>query len=170
MARPDLSRVAAPFHVYIKQVKDDDLLTALRNQASAFSAFLQAIPENKTCYRYAEGKWTIKEVLQHIIDAERVFAYRALCFARREEQSLPSFDENNYAEHSEAHRREWKDMLEEFSTVRKSTIQLFSSFSTAQLEHNGTSSNGKPNYTLAMGFIVAGHVAHHEKIMRERYL
>lgn len=169
MARPDLSRVPDYFHRYISEVKEDDLSDALKNQAQSFIAFLHTIPADKRDYRYAEGKWTIKELLQHIIDTERIFAYRALCIARKEAAPLPGFDENTYAANSKAAQRNWSDLTEEFSVVRHSTEILFSSFDKEQMEQSGTASN-KSIYVAGIGFILAGHVAHHQKIIAERYL
>src|SRR6476660_1020172 len=102
MPRPDLTRVPDHFHKYINQVEEDDLVKAFKKQTRSFLKFLDEIPKNKRGYRYAEDKWTIKEVLQHIIDAERIFAYRALCFARKDATPLPGFDENSYAANSKA--------------------------------------------------------------------
>lgn len=169
MPRPDLTRVASYFQRYINQVEGDELLPALRNQAVSFVSFLETIPQAKTTFSYAEGKWTIKQVVQHIIDAERVFAYRALCFSRKETQPLPGFDENLYADNATASHREWNDLIEEFRVVRESTNLLFSSFTEEQLNSGGIAS-GNPNYVLGIGFIIAGHVTHHEKILKERYL
>ena len=169
MARPDLSRVPEWYHRYINQAEENDLAEALEAQASSFAQFLQTIPVDKRNYRYAEGKWTIKEILQHIIDAERIFAYRALCFARKDSTPLPSFDENSYADNSKASSRGWNEMVEEFNVVRKSTQLLFRSFDKEQLETTGTAS-GKPVYVLAIGFIIAGHINHHISIIKERYI
>jgi hypothetical protein len=169
MPRPDLTRVMEYFHRYINQVKEDDLSSALQIQTISFNAFLQSIPESKTGYRYAEGKWSIKEVLQHIIDTERIFAYRALCFSRNEASELPGFDENSYSDNSAADKRQWDDLVEEFAAVRKATELLFSSFNQEQIERNGVAS-GNPNYVLGIGFIIAGHVEHHQRILKERYL
>lgn len=169
MPRPDLSRVAPYFERYISQVEEDDLLPAMRKQAEDFISFLKKIPENKIDYRYDEGKWTVKEVLQHIIDTERVFAYRSLCFSRKEPQPLPGFDENLYADNSAAAHRDWNELIEEFSVVRRSTDLLFSSFTEEQINSGGIAS-GNPNYVLGFGFIIVGHVNHHKKILQERYL
>lgn len=169
MPRPDLSRVAAYFQRYISQVEEDELLPALRNQADSFSAFLKSIPADKIEYRYAEGKWSIREMLQHITDSERVFAYRALCFSRKEEQPLPSFDENLYADNAEAGHRNWNTMIEEFITVRKSTQFLFESFTGEQMNRGGIAS-GNPNYVLGIGFIIVGHINHHVNVLKEKYL
>lgn len=169
MPLPDLSRVPSYFHRYINEVTDNELSTALHRQEQSFIKFLDTIPENKRDYRYAEGKWSIKEVLQHIIDTERIFAYRALCIARKEPASLPGFDENNYADNSKASQRNWNNLIEEFALVRRSTEMLFNSFDEEQMEQSGTAS-GKSIYVAGIGFVIAGHVAHHQKIVEERYL
>ena len=169
MARPDLTRVPVWYHSYIKQVKEEDLMEAFSNQARSFIPFLRDLPEAKRQFRYAEGKWTIQEMLQHIIDAERVFAYRALCIARKETASLPSFDENSYAENSKAASRDWEEMLKEFTLIRQSNEILFKSFDKEQLESTGIAS-GKSVYVLALGYIIVGHVAHHQRIIQERYI
>ena len=169
MARPDLTRVPEYYHKYIDQVKEDDLMKALKKQTRTMSKFLEDIPKKKRDYRYAEDKWTIKEILQHMIDVERVFAYRALCFARKDTTPLPSFDENNYAAAARVENRKWKDMIEELATVRKSTEILFDSFDEEQLETSGTAS-GKSVYVRAIGYIIAGHANHHINVTRERYL
>lgn len=165
----ELNRVPESFHIYISQVKETDLLQALADQRKAFTGFLQAIPPPKRDYRYAEGKWTIKEILQHIIDAERIFAYRALCIARKEMQSLPAFDENSYAENSKAEKRSWDDLVTEFNLVRQSNEIMFGSFDEEQLQTTGIS-NGKPIYVKALGFTIVGHVNHHTRVITERYL
>ena len=169
MPRPDLSRVPVSFHNYINQVPEDDLIKSFKIQSEAFIRFLESIPPDKYDYRYAEGKWTLKELLQHVIDAERIFCYRALCFARKDATPLPSFDENSYAENSKAQNRDWNDLIEEFKAVRKATEYLFSSFDKEQLDSSGLS-NKNPNYVLGMGFITIGHTLHHKKIIEERYL
>ena len=169
MARPDLSRVPEHYHNYINQAEEDNLIDALETNAKSFTKLLKDIPNKKRDYRYAEGKWTIKELLQHIIDGERIFAYRALCFARKDATPLPGFEENDYAENSKAGKRKWKDLVKEFKAVRESTIILMNSFDEEQLEASGTA-NGKSNYVLSLGFIIAGHATHHIKVIKERYL
>jgi hypothetical protein len=169
MPRPDLSRVPVSFHNYINQVPEDDLIKSFKVQSEAFIRFLENIPPDKYDYRYAEGKWTLNELLQHVIDAERIFCYRALCFARKDATPLPSFDENSYAENSKAQNRDWNDLIEEFKAVRKATEYLFFSFDKEQLDSSGLS-NKNPNYVLGMGFVTIGHTLHHKKIIEERYL
>ena len=154
---------------YINQVEENDLMQALKNQTTSFLKLLKRIPVEKRNYRYAKDKWTIKELLQHIIDAERVFAYRGLCFARKDATPLPGFDENDYANNSKAAKRDWNEMIEEFKALRKSTEILFGSFDKQQLDSNGTAS-GRLVYVLAIGFILVGHINHHIKILKDRYL
>jgi hypothetical protein len=117
---------------------------------------------------YAPGKWTIKDILQHCIDTERIMAYRALCFARNEEQVLPGFDENSYAKNTAVGSRTVEDLLEEFSIVRKSTILLFSFMDKTTLLRKGTANMSRIS-PLALGFVIVGHAKHHEHIIRERY-
>lgn len=169
MSRPDLSRVPEWYHRYINQVQENDLMGAIQNQTANFSLFLESLPAEKIDYKYAEGKWTIKEVLQHIIDAERIFAYRALCFARKDSTPLPGFDENSYADNSKAAGRDWSEMVDEFKVVRQSTAILFKNFDEDQLETNGIASD-KPVYVLGIGFIIVGHINHHVAVIKERYL
>lgn len=157
------------FAGYIKLVENEDLNSILKGQVETSKQFFNSIPEEKIEYRYAEGKWSIKEALQHIIDTERVFAYRALAFARKETALLPGMDENSYAENSDTGHRNWKDMIDELASVRNSTIYLYNSFSQVQLELTG----GTVDYEMsvrALGYIIAGHLAHHVRIIKERYL
>jgi DinB family protein len=167
--RPDLTRVPEFYHGYINQVKENDLNTAFENQ-TAFFKFLDSIPKEKYDYAYAPGKWTIREVLQHIIDGERIFCYRALRFARKDATPLPGFDENLFAKTAKADKREWNDLVEEMKAVRKSTELLFKSFDKEQINSSGTSTAGLSNYVLGFGYIIVGHCTHHMKIISERYL
>lgn len=169
MGKPDLSRIPEWYHGYINKVKEDDLTAAFNIQTPPFLKFLEELPEAKRDYRYADGKWTVKEMLQHIIDAERIFAYRALRFARKDRTPLPGFDENEYAKNAIVSNRDWDNMVEEFRVLRKSTELMFASFSNEELELSGTASE-KPVYVLGIGFIIIGHVAHHWDIIKERYL
>ena len=166
---PNLSRVGNFYHNYISLVMEADLAEAFDQQSASFIRFLETIPPDKYDYRYAEGKWTIKEVLQHLIDAERIFSYRALRFARKDSTPLPGFDENLFAVHSKADTRSWDKLVEEFKVVRRSSQLLFNSFDEEQLQSDGISSNSS-NYVLAIGFIIIGHAMHHQKIIKDRYL
>lgn len=119
-------------------------------------------------FAYAAGKWTLKELLQHVTDTERVFIYRAMCVARGEKQSLPGFDEDMYAANSNANARSWKSLAEEFLAVRQSSRLLFESFTEEMLNQSGTANN-RPIHVNAIGFILVGHALHHMHIARERY-
>lgn len=169
MAKPDLSTVPEWYHKYVNQIEEDDLEQALRLNTESSLQFFNSIPKEKWGYRYAEGKWSIREMLQHIVDAERIFAYRALCFARGEQASLPGFEEDAYAAASKADRRSAADLLAEFETVRRSIQQLFASFDEEQLSSVGIANNS-PVSVNAIGFIIPGHAQHHINILKERYL
>jgi len=169
MPRPDLSRVPDFFHGYISKVKEDDLMAGLKSSTKNLFDLLRSIPPGKHDYRYADGKWTIKEVLQHMLDGERVFTYRALRFARRDDTPLPGFDENLFAQTAKADKRNWNDMVEEFASLRKATEAMFASFDNEQMDQSGIASENS-TYVLGIGYIVAGHVNHHCQIIKERYL
>lgn len=157
------------FENYTSLVKENDVITALVNQQNTLDNFLQSVSEEKSTYAYATGKWTLKEMLQHIIDSERIFAYRALAIARKETATLPGYDENLYADNSEANLRTWAELSEEMNVVRKSTMLLFKSFSEKMLQQTGNfSSNNGSSHTL--GLIIVGHIYHHINIAKERYL
>ena len=169
MPRPDLQKVPKFYHNYINQVPENELATAFKKESPAFIQFLENIPADKRNFRYAAGKWSIKEVLQHIVDAERIFAYRALRFARKDATPLPGFEENDYAANAKTENRNWNDLVEEFKVVRRSSEILFGSFDEEQLNASGISSNHS-NYVLAFGYIIIGHANHHRNVIRERYL
>lgn len=169
MNHVDLSRVPEYYHKYINLAIEDDLETALDKHQTILISFLKDIPKKKWNYRYAEGKWTIKEVVQHIIDAERVFSYRALCFARKDQTPLPGFDENLFAQHSKANDRSKKELLKELKTVQQSSEQLFGSFDEEQLNQSGVAS-AQSTYVKGLAYTLVGHALHHKKILEERYL
>ena len=157
------------YYNYINKAKDENVVKAIQKSGKAFRKLLKNIPKKKIDYAYEDGKWTIREVVQHVIDAERVFAYRSLSFARKDASPLPSFDENSWAAQSVAYSRNWKDMINEFSALREASILMFDAFSEDQLRSIGVASNKEVN-VLAIGYIIAGHVEHHIDIIRERYL
>ena len=169
MPKPVSGTYPPYFDNYIGLVKEDDLFEAFKNQQLIVSAYFDNIPETKTNTGYAEGKWSLKELLQHIIDTERIFNYRAICFARKETASLPGFDENLYAANSYANKRTWKSLCEEFKALRKSTEFLYQSFTPEALLFSGMANN-KPNTVIALGFTSIGHVIHHINVIEERYL
>ena len=157
------------FYKYISLVENEDLKTVLKNQLNETEHFLRSIPEEKYLYKYDEGKWSVKEVLQHIIDTERVFSFRSLAFSRKDPNTFPSFSENDYAANSNADKKKWEDLIEEFVAVRRSTEALFDGFSEEQLYSVGKASNYEMG-VKALGYTIAGHVAHHLNILKERYL
>ncbi len=125
--------------------------------------------EKNASFRYAEEKWSVKEVLGHIVDAERVFSYRALCIARGEKQSLPSFDENEYVQQANFDKRTLRNLLDEYDSVRLATVALFKSFSEEILMRKGIA-NGESITVQALLYIIAGHEIHHRRILDEKYL
>lgn len=154
---------------YVNIVENDDFMSALKAQSDDMEKLLNPITEEQSKFKYGENKWTIKEVLLHTSDAERVFAYRALAIARGEKSPLPNFDENSYADYSHANSRSWGDLVEEFFATRKSTQALLKSFTEEDLNQFGTAS-GSPTSVHALCYIIVGHAAHHVKILREKYL
>jgi uncharacterized damage-inducible protein DinB len=154
---------------YIKLVDGEDLNIALKEQLDSTMAFLQNLTEDQWSHRYAPGKWSIKELLLHLMDSERIFTYRALTFARKDSTELPGFEENDYALHSNADSRSSASLLEEFKAVRACTIVTFANFQADSLEFVGTA-NGAKMTTNALGFAIAGHVNHHLRMLKERYL
>lgn len=157
------------FERYVSLVKEDNLFEAITTQLPAAENFLRSISSDFSLRKYAEGKWTIREVLQHLIDAERIFTYRALCFARQDPATLHSFDENAYAQNSHANARDWNELINEFVAVRKATEFLYNSFSDDVLKTIGNAST----YSISigsLGFVIVGHVSHHLRILQERYI
>jgi uncharacterized damage-inducible protein DinB len=169
MARPAATDFPAYFAGYISKVNTDTIAEAINTYSAPLHQFYTSLPEAKADFAYAEGKWTVKEMLQHIIDAERVFSYRVMCIARKDKTSLPSFDENLYAENSQANKRSLSELKEEFAAVRKSTDLLLQSLTEDQFGEMGTSSN-KPVTAKAIAYIIFGHMLHHKGILEERYL
>lgn len=158
------------FQRYIDRVPEGDFQALLAEQTAATLAFFENIPAGKHGYRYAPGKWSIREVLLHLIDTERVFAYRALVAARCDGAIvLPSMEEDHYATYSEADRRTMKDLLEEFRAVRSAGETLFRSLSERQATFQANS-NGFPVTARAIAYMMLGHVLHHRAVLEERYL
>lgn len=169
MARPDATDFPPYFSGYINKVKGNELQDAFTNNSVEIRDQLSCINEEQSSYSYSPGKWTIKELLQHLIDAERVFGYRAVCIARGEKASLPSFDENGYARSSHANVRSWQSLLDEFLQLHRSTEQLFESFTGEMLAARGVTGD-KQITVLSIGYIIIGHILHHLEILRSRYL
>lgn len=159
----------AYYALYINQVEEDDCIEALEENMNDFVNFIENIPVEKHEFRYQPEKWSIKEIVQHIIDAERIFAYRALRFARFDKTALASFEENDYVAVSQSDKRSMSDLLQEFLLVRKSTIKMFENFSEEMLSNIGIASGGEVK-VLAIAFIISGHAIHHQKVIAARYL
>lgn len=161
----------APYTMrYIGLLPDDGLvLKHLAENLKATTDFILSLPEEKLSYRYAEGKWTIKEILLHLIDDERIYAYRALRFARNDKTELPGFEQDDYALNSGANRRSIKDLLKEFAAVRCATISLFEGLDRKALKRAGIAS-GNIMSVRAAAYHIAGHEMRHLNIIRERYL
>jgi uncharacterized damage-inducible protein DinB len=167
--RPSELAYGEYYATYISLVKEDDVHISLTNSVNRSDKFWSSLTEKQGKFRYAEGKWSIKELLQHIIDTERIFSYRALAFARGETGALPSYNENDYADASLADERELSDLVQELSVVRQSTLLLFKSFSQQNLDIIGTASDS-PLSARAAGFIIVGHEIHHVNVVSDKYL
>lgn len=166
-ARPQPTEAAPYYFTYIDQVHGDD--PALEAQLDESLALLSTITEEKSLHRYAPDKWSIREVLNHLTDTERAFAFRVLWFARGFDAPLPGYDQDIAAAAAGAHAISWASHVEEFRRVRLATISLFANMPADAWSRSGIAS-GNPFTVRALAFIIAGHVAHHLKIVRERYL
>jgi uncharacterized damage-inducible protein DinB len=165
----NLETIPSFYKGYVKLVEHPDVLQALRISGYRMMELIHSIPEEKGDFRYAEGKWSIRQVLCHLMDAERIFCYRALRFARNDETPLPGFDENAYALQLNAEGRTLAQLGDEMQHLRTSTVDLFNGFTQEMLVRKGTAN--KNELTVgALGMIIAGHETHHGKVIRERYL
>lgn len=153
---------------YIGLVPGDDLIEALKALSQFSGSDVKTVLSGIADKAYAPGKWNVKEVVQHVIDTERIMTYRALCISRGEQQSLPGFDDNAYASKADTSHRSLDDLFKEFSIVRTSSMALFSSMTERMLRSEGTA-NKSPVSVSAIGFMLAGHQLHHLKILEERY-
>ncbi|SHK69763.1 DinB family protein [Hymenobacter psychrotolerans] len=165
---PDATEYAPYYGTYVRLITADPL-AALQTQPAELRRLLAGLTEEQAQFRYAAGKWSIKEMLVHMIDTERIFAYRALRISRGDTTALPGFEQDDYVPTSEADARPLASILHEYDTVRAATLSLLGSFSAAQLSRRGTAS-GQPVSVRAMSFIMAGHEAHHLHILQQRYL
>jgi uncharacterized damage-inducible protein DinB len=160
----------APYAIsYINLVPGEDLLQAFELITEMSFRYLDKIPEDKGSHSYATGKWTIKQLLQHIIDAERVFSYRALWFARNDKSPLPGFDENTWADTATAEHRSLQALVNEFKAVRAASLALYQSFTEEELNRAGITNDHRVT-VRAYGYILLGHNLHHLNILKERYL
>ena len=166
--RPTADEIPAPHARYVEKVPEDDILSAMEQQSSETQKLLATLDDARAAYRYAEGKWSIREVFGHIADAERVFVYRALAFARGEQKALPGFDENEYA--SNAGYDAWKigDLAEQYALVRRSSILFFRNLAAEAWDRRGTASERTVS-VRALAYVIVGHERHHVQILHDRY-
>lgn len=169
IARPDPSEHAPYFAKYIDLVRGADLLAELKRQTGETTHTLRAISADDSLRRYAAGKWSVREVIGHVTDAERVFAYRALRFGRGDATPLPSFDQDPYIPVGRFDERDWSGLVDEFESVRRSNLHMLSAFQAEDWERRGVVSGWEVS-VRALGYIIAGHELHHMKIVCERYL
>ena len=168
-AAPAPSEYAAYYGGYVNLVAGDDVVAALERQTLETLALVRGLPEARGDFRYAEGKWSVKELIGHIIDGERVFTYRALRFARGDETPLPGFEQDDFVEHGNHNARTLADLADEYEAVRGATLALFRSFDDAAWQRSGVASDNEMSVRAA-AYVTAGHELHHVKILRERYL
>jgi len=167
--RPSPGDYSTYYENYIKQIEGEDILKILNEQSKQTQDILNSFSVHKGNYKYADGKWTIKEVVGHLLDTERVFAYRALCIARGEKKSLPGFEQNDYVTEGNFNRRELFDLNYEFRLLRESNLLLFRSFTPEMLTKKGFANESSVT-VLAILYIIAGHEKHHMNVLKERYM
>lgn len=160
-----------PYFKHFIELNDADktILENLENSQEYFETILATIPKEKEEYAYAEGKWTIKDIIQHLIDSERVFCYRAMSFVRNDQRNLLGFDQDEFAVAAKANTRNYNDLLEEMRIVRKSTLHLFKSFPIEEQKKIGMASDSNIS-VRALGAVIAGHQKHHVTVIKECYL
>lgn len=167
--RPQVKDHIPYFLKYIDLIPEGEIIPALKANHQSTLEFIESIPRQKVNYFYEEGKWTVKQVINHIIDTERILSYRALRFARGDSQLLPGFDENLYAANANLAETNMQLLMDEFDSVRLSTILLFKQLSEKQLLLKGNMASGETN-VLSLGYFICGHAQHHVNVIKERYL
>jgi hypothetical protein len=168
MERPAESEYASFYAGYVSLVPEIDVIGALESQTTELAEVAAAVPAERETFRYAAGKWTVREVFGHVGDAERVFAYRALCIGRGDTTPLPGFDENEYAANSPAARERLGALVRSFALAREGSLAVLRGLEDAHWRRLGTA-NGSPVSVRALAFIMVGHVRHHLRVLRERY-
>ncbi|MGI8638548.1 MAG: DinB family protein [Pyrinomonadaceae bacterium] len=169
MNRPEKEEYAGYYETYVSLVAEIDIVSALENQISELQNLFAAIPEQKSSYAYAEGKWSIKQLIGHLIDGERVFSYRALRISRNDKTPLAGFEEKSYIANSNFSNAELADLTKEFSLLRGSNVLFFKNLNDEAWLRTGTASDAEVS-VRALAYIMVGHVRHHANILRERYL
>jgi len=167
--KPEPSEYNSFYQPYVSQIETNDLVSVLKAQLATTESFFQGLSEDQGAFKYAEGKWSIKEVLNHINDIERIFSYRAMCIARGEQQSLPGMDQDVYQMNSGAESRTLSSLVEEFVAIRSASILLFAYMSEADSLKLGEASGAKIS-VRALAALIAGHSAHHIEVVKQKYL
>jgi hypothetical protein len=168
MSRPLENEYAPYYQNYVSQAPEEDILPAMRSQVDALDVLLEGVAPDRETYRYAEGKWSIRELVGHLIDGERMFGYRVLCIARGETQNLPGFDQDQYMLTAPFDRIDLEDLLSEFRLVRLSNIAMLRTLDEAAWMRMGTANDSAVS-VRALVYIMVGHVRHHMNVLRERY-
>jgi uncharacterized damage-inducible protein DinB len=168
-SRPPADEYAPYYGKYIIKVGDGDVLATLTSQIGETFSLLRGIPESRGGFRYAEGKWSIRESIGHVADTERIFVYRAVRFSRNDATALPGFDENAFVANASFDQRSMTSLLDEFEAVRRATVAFFGGLSPDEMSRRGTAS-GHPFSVRALAWIIAGHELHHREILNTRYL
>ncbi len=168
MQRPPDVDIPEYFRLYSNQAPDGDVLATLQGQIDETLELVKGLEEERGEFRYAVGKWSVKEVVGHLVDSERVFAYRALSFARGDETPLPGFEQDDYNDNGDFAERTLSDVVEEFRLLRASNLSLFTGFSEKAWDRHGVA-NGVKFRTRAIPWILAGHELHHRQVLQERY-
>jgi len=156
------------YKTYIRKVEGNNFIQALKQSLAKYLSVLQTLTKEQWNFRYAPDKWTVKEVLIHVMDTERIFAYRALRIARNDRTPLPGFEQNDYIPVADAENRSVSSLLEEYELLRRSTVSLFQNMSDTMLDRIGTASGGSFS-VLALGFMIAGHEIHHWEVLQTKY-
>jgi hypothetical protein len=167
--KPEINEIPEFYRSYVNETSDADLIEQLLETRDDLIVLMKDMSTEKSTFRYAAGKWTPKEMILHIMDAERVFSYRALRFSRGDQTDLPGFKQDDYVATCEADNRSMSSLITEYTGLRNSTIEMFKNFSKTQLNAIG-SAGGNQFSAISIGYILAGHQIHHIKILRERYL
>ncbi len=167
--KPDLSEVPEFYRTYFDHLEEETITEALTRSRDAFQELMRSISEVKSVHRYKEGKWSIRDIVQHLIDAERVFMYRALRFSRNDTTELSGFEINKYAEEAEADSRSLASLISEWEVIRSSSIMFFESMTDEKLERRGMASGSSMSVRF-LGYVMSGHLFHHLQVINERYL
>ena len=169
IAKPTYSDAPDQCAYYFDLVTEQDLIAAFKRTAEETVQLFTTVPTEKENYKYAGDKWTIKQLLRHLVDCERVYTYRAMRFSRLDDTELPGFDENNYAGNDNTGQSKLKNLIGEYKAIREATIYLFEGMSDAMLDFKGKANN-RTSTARAWGWMAVGHNIHHNNIVKERYL